>query len=129
MLSLHYSAILEKFKHVPALIVTGNRNTGKTQSTELSVSFLGTNAESLCVAKELSLPAIRQRCAEEPFSLVVHDCSDGNTVATAIHESYEGKPIMKWNEDNKKKSQSPKTSIAFTCNEKQMDYLKTRYGS
>lgn len=56
---------------------------------------------------------------------MVHDYSDGNTVAKAIHENYEEKAIMKFNEDAKKEPVA-QNQHSFICNEKQMDYLRTR---
>ena len=121
ILSLHYKTILEKFSHVPALVVTGARNTGKTQSTEMSSSFLGKNSGSICVVKDVTLASLRERYTEDHFPLIIHDCKDNALVATAIQECFEGKKVT-----NHNSSFVPGTTLAITCNESQMNYLQSR---
>ncbi|OWA55001.1 hypothetical protein BV898_19386 [Hypsibius exemplaris] len=121
ILNLHYKAMIELFSHVPGLITTGPRNTGKTLSAEVSAAFLGTNAEKICVTKDTSLSALRDRYTEDHMPLIIHDCLDSNTVATALHECFEGRPVKKH-----EKQMAPGASIIVTCNEKQMEFLQTR---
>lgn len=125
MLSLHYSKIKEKFGHVPALIATGPRDTGKTFSTNTSTSFIGMNAEKLCVLKDSTMSALRDRYDADPLPIILHDCELNKTVATVLSECFEGMDVIKheghW---------TPMTTISITCNEAQMNFLNgKRYPS
>ena len=107
--------------HVPSLLITGPRATGKTFSSEVSVAFLGKNADDICVAKQITLPALRDRYTEDHFPLIVHDCKDSDTISTAIHECFEGRVVLKH-----KQELIPGTSVAFTCNEGPMEHMRNR---
>ena len=114
---------MKLFQRVPSLIVTGPRNTGKTLSTEIAMSFLATNSAKVCVIKDTTLPALRERYTTDHFPLLIHDCDESATIVSALQECYEGRDVKKFSKDL-----APGASMAITCNEQQMDYIRKRYG-
>ncbi|XP_055330522.1 uncharacterized protein LOC129582917 [Paramacrobiotus metropolitanus] len=121
VLSLHYREILKIFNLCPNLLMYGPRATGKSFFAEAAVSFLGTNATDICVSKELTLAAVKDRCTGDPFPLIMHDCPD-EVVAACLHSCYEGKTLQKH-----ESHRMPVCSVTVTCNEKQMYFLQQRY--
>jgi hypothetical protein len=110
------------FGHVPSLILTGPRLTGKTLFAELSAAFIAINGENLCVSKDSSLAAIRKRGMREHLPLIIHDPQDDFTVLTALQEMYEGKKIEKADGNVK-----PSSSITITMNEGLTNTVQSRY--
>lgn len=102
----------ELFGHVPSLLVTGPRQTGKTLFSEVSASFVAINGENLCVVKESTLAALRKRGLREHLPLIINDPQDEFTILTALQELYEGKSVQKADEKIK-----PTSSIVVTMNE------------
>jgi hypothetical protein len=112
IISLSYGRIYDWFGHVPSLLVTGPRHTGKTLYAEVSVSYVATNAEDICVVKDSTLASLRKRSLREHMPLIINDPQDDYTVITALQELYEGKTVQKSDEKIK-----PSSSIMITMNE------------
>ena len=103
------------FGFVPAIIVTGTWNSGKTFSTNMSTSYLGLNAESICIIKDTTLPGLRDRYTRDHFPMLIHDCTDPEVISVALQDCYKGRKIIKAN-----KEMTPGTTLAITCNDAQM---------
>ena len=124
--SLHYRELLGLFGgHIPALILTGPRHTGKHFAANVSAAYLGTKTTSgddICIVKESTLAGIKQRISDDAFPVTIHDFKEDKTIVTLLNECYEGKPTLNFNQQF-----VPSTSLTITCNEAQMMFLRRRY--
>ncbi|XP_055327386.1 uncharacterized protein LOC129580752 [Paramacrobiotus metropolitanus] len=124
IISLHYRLLVKTVGHVPALLLCGPRNTGKSLNANVSTSFCGANAQQICIYKDMTLTRLRERYTEDHFPIIVHDAEDESLVATALMECYEARPVLKHNSN-----QTPGTTIWFTCNEKTISMLRKNFAS
>ena len=100
----------------------GPRDTGKTLWAETSVYFLGNNADLICVVKNTTLTALRERFTSDHFPIVLNDCTETSAVETVLRGCFEEKKTVKHGVEY-----NPGTTITVTCNEKQMEDLQSLY--